>query len=378
MKDAARTVALLIAVTAPVAIDLGLVSRVAFSSVVSMTVLTAIVAVPLIWRARAPAAVFWTVTAITGFGLVLLSQAGLESSIMSCLPIAAGAYQLALVGRPLSSTRFALTLLVLLGANLVVLYQIAPLYARWQGSVLALFLILLAWSAGLATRQRLEAARHRAELESERAEHAAHDERERIARELHDGLAHNLTALVLRAEAARAKQSRRSEVDSDDNPDISDDLAAIARDGRRAVDEITIILDVLRGVRPASGFEQLDDLVELARSSGATVTFSRSGVGTVGETGATAYRVIQEALTNARRHGAWREVDVAVTHQDRGTSIVVSNPVDATASVGRGENERPGLGLTGIRERVAQHGGEVWVSRTTDTFTVRAWIPADR
>ena len=131
-------------------------------------------------------------------------------------------------------------------------------------------------------------------------------------------------------------------------------------------------------MRPAPGFDQLDDLVELARSSGSTVSFSRTGVGSSTRAGATSYRVVQEALTNARRHGAWREVDVVVSQENGGTTIIVSNPVDAAALVARGAGERPGLGLIGIRERVAEHGGEVWVSRTADRFTLRTWIPAER
>ncbi|WP_309620648.1 histidine kinase [Salinibacterium sp.] len=377
VREAAQTAALLVGVTAPVAIDLLWVARIP-ESVVPMTALTAIVALPLIWRALAPAAVFWSIAAMTGVGLIALSVPGLASSIMTMLPMAAAAYQLALVGRPVSTTRFALTLVVLFTIDLVVLYQVAPAGAAWQGSALALFLILFAWSVGLGTRQRLEAARDRAQLESERAQHAAHDERERIARELHDGLAHHLTALVLRTEAARARQSRSSERTSDKTVDLSADLTAIAENGRRAVDEITVILDVLRGVRPAPGFDQLDDLVELARSSGSTVRFSRTGVGSSTRAGATSYRVVQEALTNARRHGAWREVDVVVSQENGGTTIIVSNPVDAAALVPRSAGERPGLGLTGIRERVAEHGGEVWVSRTADRFTLRTWIPAER
>jgi signal transduction histidine kinase len=376
VRESARTIALLLAVTVPVAIDLAWVGRIP-ESVVPMTSLTALVALPLIWRDRAPAVVFWTIAALTGVGLVILSIPGLASSIMTCLPMAAGAYQLALVGRTLSTMRFALTLILLFAIDLIVLYRIAPEYAAWQGSILALVLILFAWSAGLASRQGLEAARNREQLETERARHAAHDERERIARELHDGLAHHLTALVLRAEAARARQGSRPGDSSPEAAVVAEDLAAIADDGRGAVSEITVILDVLRGVREPPGLDQLDDLVALARSNGASVHFSRTGEKTPAIAGATVYRIVQEALTNARRHGARREVDVVVDQQHRGTTIVVSNPVDATDTVDRGRDERPGLGLTGIRERVAQLGGEVWVSRTADQFTLRTWIPAE-
>jgi signal transduction histidine kinase len=380
-RSGSRTIALLFAVTVPVAIDLTWVATIP-DSAVPMTILTGVVALPLIWRARAPAAVFWTIAVLTGFGLILLSLRGFGSSIMTCLPMAAAAYHLALVGRSHSSAGFASTLIVLFGIDLLVLYQVAPVDAAWQGSALALFLVLFAWSAGLETRQRLGAARDRAQLESERARHAAHDERERIARELHDGLAHHLTALVLRAEAARARQARRPLITrgvstSGETPDVYEDLRAIAADGRRAVDEITVILDVLRGVRPAPGFDELDELVARVRLSGSEVSFTLTGKFPSASIGATTYRVVQEALTNARRHGARRKVEVVVNQANHGTTIIVSNPVDSTFSAARVSGERSGLGITGIRERVAGHGGDVWVERTADRFTLRAWVPAE-
>jgi signal transduction histidine kinase len=89
--------------------------------------------------------------------------------------------------------------------------------------------------------------------------------------------------------------------------------------------------------------------------------------------GATSYRVIQEALTNASRHGADGKVQIDLRHEAGGTTIVVTNPVGLTAT--GFSSGRPGLGIIGIRERVAELGGEVRVAHTTGRFTLRAWMP---
>jgi signal transduction histidine kinase len=371
--DALRTIALLVVVTAPTAMDLLWVAR-SPESVVPMTIMVAVVSVPLIWRSRAPAPVFWTVTVCTSAGLVALSVAGLSSSVFTVVPMAAAAYQLALHGRPWSTLRFAITLVTVVGLNLVVLYRIAPApYRSYEGALFAVFLVLSTWSVGLVTRQRLDAADQRAHLESERSRNAARDERERMARELHDGLAHHLTALVLRAEAARARQARASGAGVAAPADLTADLTAIAADGRHAVRETGAILDMLRGNRAAPGVAQLPDLVAAARSTGRDVRFRRTGPPPPAAVGATSYRVIQEALTNACRHGADGKVDVDVRHESGGTTIIVTNPVGLTAT--GFSSGRPGLGIIGIRERVAELGGEVRVARTTGRFTLRAWMP---
>ena len=130
---------------------------------------------------------------------------------------------------------------------------------------------------------------------------------------------------------------------------------------------------MLRGNRAAPGVAQLPDLVAAARSSGRDVRFHRTGPPPPAAVSATSYRVIQEALTNACRHGTDGEVHVDLRHEAGGTTIIVTNPVGITAT--GFTSDRPGLGIIGIRERVAELGGEVRVAHTTSSFTLRAWMP---
>jgi len=227
---------------------------------------------------------------------------------------------------------------------------------------------LLPAALGSAIRGRrahtaeLVARAERLELEREQRDRAAaQEERGRIARELHDIAAHDLSAIVVQAGAADRL------VDTDPAR-----AKAVLRDirgqGRETLTALRQLVGVLRdgdtgGRTPQPGLARLDDLVAVARSAGMSVDVVVAGepapLGPLADL--TAFRVIQEALTNARRHAAGGRVDLRITHA-AGVSILVSNELRGRP----GGGEQGGHGLAGMRERVRQAGGSLRVGPTRD------------
>jgi signal transduction histidine kinase len=247
----------------------------------------------------------------------------------------------------------------------------------------AFVLLVAAWAYGEQVRharEGAEALRERAariELEREQqAELAAAAERARIAREMHDVVAHGLSVMVLQAEGARYSLPASATVSRAA-------LEEVARTGRTAIGEMRQLLGLLRSgpvadaagsTLPAPGLDDLDDLTAQARTTGAEVTVRRRGDLTrvPPVVGLTAYRVVQEGLTNARRHGGDQVAVDLVADDDE---LVVRVHDDGRADTG-GVSEQPGLGLTGLHERVAAAGGRA--SAAPDPaggFTIEVALP---
>lgn len=248
---------------------------------------------------------------------------------------------------------------------------------QWAG---AFFLILAvgAWLAGMAVRGRREAvalSAHATALAAE-ARLASTEERSRIARELHDIVAHNLSVVVVQAAGARAQGEAR--------PADPTTLEKIERSGREALVEMRRLVGVLREddggggeLSPHPGLAQLPALVERIRAAGLTVDVMLEGDCSTlpPAVDLSAYRIVQEALTNTVRHaGPEALVRVALDRtRDALTIAVVDDggrrPRTTPADVG-------GHGLIGMRERVAVFGGELDASPTADGgFAVRARLP---
>ncbi len=196
-------------------------------------------------------------------------------------------------------------------------------------------------------------------------------ERSRLARDLHDVVAHHVSLIAVRAETAPYTY-----------PDLSADarlvLSEIASDSRTALDELRGVLGILRrsddtGRRtPQPSAIDIGGLVLKAQSATDVVSASIQGLETVQPTpGYVAYRVVQEALTNARRHAPGAPVDVTA-HGDGagGIRVLVTNRVSE-----QGDAE-PGRGLTGMAERVAAVGGELETGVRAGEFVVDARLPA--
>jgi signal transduction histidine kinase len=247
---------------------------------------------------------------------------------------------------------------------------------------------LLAWLFGDGVRWRrgyyLALEERATRLERERdalAQVAAAAERARIAREMHDVVAHNVSVMVIQADGGLYAL--------DQTPDKTRDaLTAISQTGRQALAEMRRLLGVLRGtdqdpqpvaaLDPMPGMGDLEPLIEQTRAAGVPVTFSSSGSpppGLDGGASLAAYRVVQEALTNVRKHGGPRvAARVSVRYGEDGLTIRVS---DSGRGAATSYQDEPGHGLAGMRERVAIYGGTVAAGpRAGGGFEVTATLPA--
>ncbi|HEY9292023.1 MAG TPA: histidine kinase [Microlunatus sp.] len=227
---------------------------------------------------------------------------------------------------------------------------------------------------------RIERERLLAAERDQRARVATINERNRIARELHDIVAHSLSVIVVQAEGGRALAAKRPEK----APEV---LGTIADTSREALSEMRQMVGLLRsgaapGERPADGSSDgylptpgLDDLPELVARTADHVNLTEYGARpVVGQAlGLTVYRVVQESLTNVLKHGGpSARAAVGVTYARNGIGIrVIDDGVGANAS-----SDGKGHGLRGMRERIALHHGSLAAGpRTEGGFEVLAWLP---
>jgi signal transduction histidine kinase len=237
----------------------------------------------------------------------------------------------------------------------------------------------VAWFAGERTRLRreqvagLKERARRADRDAERERMlAAAEERTRIARDLHDSAGHTISLIAVRAGAARLRYHQ--------DPDRSLlALEAVEDLARRTVEDIDQIVNTLRDdgsanevVEALPGLASLDALIAHHAAAGLEVTLDTAGVPRAlgGATDQAAYRILQEALTNAARHGAGG-ASIALAFGDTAVELVVTNPVTTDGA------PRPtgGHGLVGMRERATLLGGRLDAARANGAFRVRARIP---
>jgi signal transduction histidine kinase len=331
------------------------------------------------WR-LAPLGVF----AITGTGGVLLVGLGYPADLM--LGPAAALYLLA-ASRSRETPWPGHITATVLGALLAYLGAAAAAQQAlpWTELLHTGLAWSGAWLAGERTRLRRErvADLHeravRAEQGAERERLlAVAEERARIARDLHDSAGHAISVIAVRAGAARLRHHQE--------PDRSlAALAAIEELARQTVAEIDLMVGTLREGGPQDevvppGLASLNSLVTNHAAAGLDVTVRTEGtsrpLGAAGDQAA--YRILQEALTNAAHHGAGSaRIDLA--YGAAAVELVVTNPVHGT-----GDGARPGVpaarpggghGLTGMRERAVLAGGSLDATRVDRGFRVRATIP---
>jgi signal transduction histidine kinase len=262
--------------------------------------------------------------------------------------------------------------------------------ARWgvnPGNIVSNVVIFgTAWILGDNLRNRraylasLEDRAARLEREQvEQAHHAVADERARIARELHDVVAHNVSVMVVQAGAARRMTER-------DPARARDALTSVEAIGRQALDEMRRLLGVLRTEdeateerSPQPSVSQLDSLVAHVREAGLPVEVVVEGEPRPLMSGVdmSAYRIVQEALTNSLKHAGpaharvmlrWGEHDLRLEVVDDGRGLAADAPV----------SNGGGHGLVGMRERVALFGGELQAGpRKGGGYVVSARLPLD-
>ncbi|GAB3907764.1 hypothetical protein GCM10029964_106470 [Kibdelosporangium lantanae] len=218
-----------------------------------------------------------------------------------------------------------------------------------------------------AERRADEAERTREETALRRA----NEERLHIARELHDSLTHQISVIKVQAEVAVHLARKRGD-------DVPDALLAIREAGREAARELRATLEALRDddTNPPHGLDHVPELVRRARTAGldATLTIAghRDDVPVAVER--TAYRIVQESLTNIARHAAAATATVRIDY--RPDALVIRVDDDGTATPDT--EPVPGVGLLGMRERVTALGGQLRTApRTEGGFTVHAELPVD-
>jgi len=216
-------------------------------------------------------------------------------------------------------------------------------------------------------RQLVARARTEAQLRTEQAQLEA---REAVAREMHDVLGHRLSLLSVHAGALEFRPDAPAE-------DIARAARVIRESAHQALQDLREVIGVLRapvGELPQPTVADIPELVAESRRAGMDVELRTDVTGVPPDTaGRTAYRVVQEALTNARKHAPGATVSIAVTGSaGTGLTVVVENGAPERA----GEAGEPGQGLTGLAERVGLAGGRLDHGPTPGSgWRVEAWLP---
>jgi signal transduction histidine kinase len=234
--------------------------------------------------------------------------------------------------------------------------------------------------AGVIVRAR-RGAREQLEVAERRhvGERALLEERQRIARELHDVVAHHMSVIAIQAEAAPYKTA-------DPPPELVESFGEIRASALSGLNELRRVLGVLRSdqpdVAPQPGLGDLDALIESARAGGVTVTSSVTGTARPLPEGVdlSAYRIVQEALSNAMRHAPGSEVRTRLYYGEAVLVIEVRNNGYVAATGGQrakaGLGNGSGHGIIGMRERAVMLGGHLEAGPTgDDEFLVTAALP---
>ena len=331
--------------------------------------------VPVAWRARWPILAAAIVFAANGGSVIAAAPHG--AAFQPFVALVLVAYS---VGSRTDNVRAAVAapLLVAVAGGMF----IAALAAgQSEGNVVPSFLWLVATGAvGRVVRSwrrravELEQAnRELAEQRELQAEAAVAVERGRIARELHDVVAHNVSMIVVQAGAA-------ARVLEGTQPHVRQALDAIESTGRATVDEMRRLLGVLRAddggaaLSPQPGLADLERLVANVSDAGLAVSMHVEGspLPLPAALDVTAYRIAQEALTNALKHAGAASAELTVRYGAAAIEIEVRDNGTANgAGIGTGH------GLVGMRERAALWGGRLEAGRTGDGWRVRAWLPVE-
>ncbi|MEV3927329.1 sensor histidine kinase [Actinomadura coerulea] len=239
-------------------------------------------------------------------------------------------------------------------------------------SVLEIAWLIAAFAAGEAVRQAERRADEAERTREETARRRADEERLHIARELHDSLTHQISIVKVQSEVAVHVARRRGE-------QVPEALLAIQEAGREATRELRATLQALRDddTTPPRGLDHIAELVEQAGTTGleATLTVEGQRPDVPAAVGRTAYRIVQESLTNVARHAAAATASVRIDYRPDSLAIRVDDDGEGTPDTA----PTPGLGLLGMRERVTALGGRLSAGpRGERGFTVQAELPVEQ
>jgi signal transduction histidine kinase len=338
---------------------------------------------PLVFRRRAP----FTVFAVVAVAVAVQGMLELRGPLFAFLALNLALYSLAAYGdhrlAVWAAAVWACVLTVRLG-YLIVTRSPHVTIAGLQDVVDDYVLLAAAWTLGEGVRQRrLHAAEledRAARLEREReakARQAATQERLRIARELHDVVAHSLSVIGVQAGAARLV------LDADPHPTRAREaVAAIEATANQAMAEMRRALGILRATEPSGvalaplpGLRQLPALLYQIRATGLPVGLTVQGTPQPLATSIdlSLYRIVQEALTNALKHARASHAEVVVCYQAHDITVEVTD--DGRGAAPAAERTE-GTGTIGMRERVALFGGELRVGpRPQGGYAVRVCLP---
>ena len=328
---------------------------------------------PLAWRRRAPL----TVACIVAVGIS-------GESLLVPVPQSAGlfvAFLLAVYSVAAhTSGRHRLTgTAVLAGAGAINLLR-DPLMTSVGAALPSLFIVASAWLVGATVSRREQRAAHLEQrtqrleqVQAQEAEAAAARERARIARELHDVIAHGLSSIVVQAGAARL------ELDSD-RTTTEQALRSIEETGRQALVELRRLLGLVRKLDdglelvPQPSLDQLQALVAQLQDTGLPVALKVEGAPRRLAPGVdlSAYRIVQEALTNVLKHAGRVHTEVAIRYGDRELELQITDDGPGANNSGGGH------GLIGMQERVAIYGGSMRAGqRSEGGFAVQVRLPIE-
>ena len=331
---------------------------------------------PFVLRARYP---FWAPVVVCVFlcaFALTVPERSITSLTMPFVAALAAAVSLGLVGdRRLSIAGWA----AVVGTAAVVDSRSGSAYSDFFWTTL---ILTLAWFFGsaLGTRtqqtrvlsQRVEAAERARAVAAERA---TAEERARIARELHDVVAHSVSVMVVQASGVRRllkdEQHREREA-----------LLSVEQIGRQALTEMRRMLGVMRSgedspaaLAPQPGLQHLDRLIAQVEEAGLPVTLRVEGEPPELSPGVdlSAYRIVQEGLTNALKHAKGAHAEVVVRYIDSSVQLEIADDGPGTTN-----GETGGHGLVGMRERVALYGGTIEAGpRDGGGFVLRAKLPVE-
>jgi signal transduction histidine kinase len=330
------------------------------------TIVGAALTLPLIWRRRWPVAVFCCV--------------GVSAFITQTPYSTVAAVMVAMYAVGLYSRHNLLALGIVFGLPFLLALRYDNPAPEIPRQLFPLLILIISWLSAFAVRQQrtvADAYQARAtslESEQEQTTRAARaEERRRIAREMHDVIAHSVSVMVVQAGAARSVLESAPD-------EATTALLAVESTGRATLTELRGLLGVLRDgdspeLTPQPGMEQFESLIDRVRAAGLEVDVTITGEMRPLSSGLslTAYRVLQEALTNALKYANHAQTDVCLTYSDTELKLEILN----TAAEAPSDNgATSGRGISGMRERVALYGGRLEAGpRVGGGYVVRAWLP---
>jgi signal transduction histidine kinase len=361
-------------------VELAVARHSEFRGPLAVSVLGVLLApLPLVWRRRAP------IAAIAGSGTVLFAwvygaygvshQAPLVTFLTALLMLfSLGLYADGQRSRAVAAAAIAFGLVS--GLPLLVFggrHQVGNVVPMW-------ILFAFVFSVGLALQRRQQIAvlfeERAAQAVREReqtARAAVAEERARIARELHDVIAHNVSVMVVQAGAGGL-------ILEGQYPDVCEALKTIENTGRETIDEMRRLLGVLRqadedlALTPQPSLARLNTLLEQLRGAGLPVELRVEGEPSElpASVDLSAFRIVQEALTNTLKHAGPARALVVLRYTAHAIELEVSD--DGSANITNGST---GHGLIGMRERVTMLGGELEAGRQPGGYRLRARLPLE-